>query len=220
MNSRKNTQRGAISGQVVAIAGLGVLVLVLGSVAIWAIVNYNEAKTDVDGRVAVAVAEAQKIQSEQDEKKYLEREKQPLLPFVGPEDYGRLSFKYPKTWSAYIDKDGSNGGEYVAYFHKEAVPPVSSSEQQQFALRVKIEPRNYEQVVDSYDALVKKGDLQSSRTASQGNEGTKLVGTFSKNIRGAAVIYKSRDKTITIRTDANTFMKDFNELVQTIEFNA
>lgn len=220
MNSRKHTQRGAISGQVIAIVGLGVLTLVLGSVAIWAIVNFNEAKTDVDGRVAVAVAEAKKQQAEDDEEKYLEREKQPLLKFVGPEDYGRLSFSYPKNWSAYIDKDAANGGEYMVYFHKEAVPPVSNSELQQFALRVKIEQRDYEQVVDSYEGLVKKGDLQSSRTASQGNEGTKLVGTFSKNIRGAAVIYKSRDKTITIRTDANTFMKDFNELVQTIEFNA
>lgn len=219
MNSRRHTQRGAVSGQLIAIVGLSVLTLVLGSVAIWAIVNYNEAKTDVDGRVAVAVAEAKKAQAEEDEEKYLEREKQPLLKFVGPEDYGRLSFKYPKTWSAYIDKDASNGGEYTAYFHKEAVPPVSGGDQQQFALRVKIEQRAYEQVVDSYESLVDKGDLQPSQTSSNGKQGTKLVGSFSRNIRGAAVIYKTRDKTITIRTDANTFMNDFNELTRTIEFN-
>lgn len=219
MISHKKSQRGAISGQMVAIAGLGVLVLVLGSVAIWAIVSYNEQKTDVDGRVSVAVAEAKNVQATEDEKKYLEREKEPLERFVGPDDYGRLTFSYPKTWSAYIDKDAANGGEYAAYFHPEAVPPVGNSETQQFALRVKIEQRDYDQVVQSYDGLVKKGDLKQSSTASQGNQGTKLEGNFSKNIRGIAVIYKSRDKTITVRTDAYTFRSDFEKLAQTIEFN-
>lgn len=219
MISNKQTQRGAISGQLVAIIGLGVLVLVLGSVAIWAIVNYNEAKTDVDGRVGEAVAEAKRAQAEEDEQKYLDREKEPLQPFTGPDDYGRLTFKYPKTWSAYIDKDAANGGEYAAYFNPVAVPPVANSDTQQFALRVRIEQRDYDQVVQSYDGLVKKGDLKQSSTSSQGNQGTKLEGNFSKNIRGSAVIYKSRDKTITIRSDANTFKADFDKLIQTIEFN-
>lgn len=215
----RHKQQGIISGQLVAIAGLGLLVMILGGVSIWAIVSFNEQKTDVEGRVAVAVAEAKNIQATEDEKKYLEREKEPLDKFVGPEDYGLLTFGYPKTWSSYIDKDAANGGEYRAYFHPDAVPPVGNSETAQFALRVTIEQRDYDQVVQSYDGLVKRGDLKQSSTASQGNNGTRLEGNFSKNIRGAAVIYKSRDKTITLRTDALTFKSDFDKLVQTIEFN-
>ena len=54
---------------------------------------------------------------------------------------------------------------------------------------------------------------------SMGNTGTRLDGNFSKNIRGAAVIYKVRDKTATVRTDANeTFKADFNKIIQTINF--
>lgn len=219
MKLYKNREQGAISGQMVAIVGLALLVLILGALSIWAIVSYNEQKTDVEGRVAVAVAEAKNAQATEDEKKYLEREKEPLEKFVGPEDYGRLTFSYPKTWSGYIDKDAANGGEYKVYFHPEVVPPVGNSETQQFALRVTIEQRDYDQVVQSYDGLVKKGDLKQSSTSSQGNNGTRLEGNFSKNIRGAAVIYKSRDKTITLRTDAFTFKPDFDKLVQTIEFN-
>jgi hypothetical protein len=219
MTRQTHKQIGAISGQLVAIVGLSLLVLILGSVGIWAIVNYNEAKTDVDGKVAVAVAEAKNSQAADDEQKYLDREKEPYQKFVGPDDYGRLTFQYPKTWSVYVDKDARDGGDYAAYFNPSAVPPVSNSDRQQFALRVLIQQKDYDQVVQSYDGLVKKGDLQSSRTASQGNEGTRLDGSFSKNIRGAAVVYKSRDKTITIQTDANTFKPDFDKLVQTIEFN-
>lgn len=219
MISYRNKQQGIISGQLVAIIGLSLVVMILGSVSIWAIVSFNEQKTDVDGRVAVAVAEAKNVQATDDEKKYLEREKEPLKKFSGPEDYGLLTFGYPKTWSAYIDKDAANGGEYRAYFHPNEVPPVGNSETAQFALRVTIEQRDYDQVVQSYDGLVKRGDLKPSASASQGNKGTRFDGSFSKNIRGAAVVYKSRDKTITLRTDALTFKSDFDKLVQTIEFN-
>lgn len=211
---------GAITGQLVAIIGLSVLVLILGSVSIWALVSYNEQKTDVDGRVSAAVSDAKKEQADEDEAKFLEREKEPMTSFVGPDDYGRLTFNYPKTWSKYIDKDGTDGGDYTAYLSPGGVPSTSESDAQQFALRVIIEQKDYDSVVQGYDSLVKKGDLKQSTTASQGNQGTRLDGNFSKNIRGAAVIYKSRDKTITIRTDADTFKPDFEKLVKTIEYNS
>ncbi len=211
---------GAISGQMVAIIGLSVVVLILGSTSIWAIVNYNDQKTDVDGRVAVAVADGKKQQADEDEAKFLERAKEPLLTFKGPDDYGRLTFSYPRTWSVYVDKDASTGGDYKAYLNPEVVPPVEGGDDtQQFALRVTIEQKDYDQIVQSYDALVKKGDLKSSNTSSQGVQGTRLDGNFSKNIRGAAVIFKSRDKTITIQTDADTFKPDFEKLIKTIEYN-
>lgn len=213
-------EAGAITGQLIAIIGLSVLILILGSVAIWALVNYNEQKTDVDGRVAVAVADGKKQQADEDEAKFLEREKEPNETFVGPDDYGRLTFSYPKTWSVYVDKDGSDGGDYTAYLNPKVVPSTGESDTQQFALRIVIETKDYDSVVQSYDSLVKKGDLRQSTTASQGNQGTRLDGNFSKNIRGAAVIYKSRDKTITIRTDADTFKPDFEKLIKTIEYNA
>lgn len=49
--------------------------------------------------------------------------------------------------------------------------------------------------------------------------GTRLDGSFTEDIRGFAVIFKIRDKTVTIRSDAETFKGDFNALIQTITFN-
>ncbi len=221
MKSIKHThESGMIGGQTIAIIGLGVLVLILGSTAIWALINYQDQKSNVDDRVAVAVADGQKKQADSDETKYAEREKDPLQAFLGPDDYGRLTFNYPKTWSAYVDKDGSSGGDFNAYLNPVVVPPIGNSEQQQFALRIVIEQKDYDQVVQSFDGLVKKGDLKSSSTSSQGNQGTRLDGKFSTNIRGSAVIFKSRDKTIIIRTDADTFKPDFENLIKTIQYNA
>lgn len=210
-------QKGAVSGSLIAVIGLSVLVVAAVSVAIWAFINYNEQKTNVDGKVSLAVAEAKKEQGDVDEAKFAEREKQPNRQFVGPDDYGRLTFDYPKTWSAYIAKDVSKGGDFEAYLNPITVPPVSSL--QQYALRVAIEEKDYDQVVKSYEPLVKKGDLRSSVTSANGNNGTRLDGNFSKDIRGSAVIYKIRDKTVTLRTDADTFKPDFENLIKTINFN-
>lgn len=196
---------------------LSVTTIVFGGLSIWSYTQYQAKSTDVNGQVKVAVVEAQKQQQEDDEKKFAEREKETNKEFATPDDYGRVAFKYPKTWSAYIATDPTRGGTYEAYFSPQEVPMVSASTQ--FALRVTIENRNYDQVLETYKSKVNSGDLASSSTTSQGNVGTRYDGNFSQNIRGAAVVYQIRDKTLTIRTDANTYKPDFEKLIKTISYN-
>ncbi len=208
-------EKGGVSGSLIAIISLIILLIGAGSVAIWAYLSYNEEKTNVGGKRDLAVAEAKKEQADLDELKFAEREKEPNRQFVGPEDFGRLTFDYPKTWSVYEAKDGTSTS-YEAYLNPITVPPVSSV--RQYALRVVIEQKDYDQVVKTYEALVKKGDLRTSAVSANGQNGTRLDGNFTKDIRGTAVIFKIRDKTLTIRTDADTFKPDFEELVKTINF--
>ena len=49
--------KGAVDGWMISTIGLIILVLGSGSLAIWAYMNYNEAKTDIDGKIALAKAE-------------------------------------------------------------------------------------------------------------------------------------------------------------------
>lgn len=216
MNTLQKQQDG-ISLPIVMVVILALTTVVFGGLAIWAYTQYQAKSTDVNGQIRVAVVEAQKEQQEEDEEKFAEREKEPNKDFVAPDDYGRVSFKYPKTWSAYIATDPTRGGNYEAYLHPQEVPMVRSNEQ--FALRVEIEDRDYDQVIENYQSKVNNGDLASSSTTSQGNVGTRFDGNFSQNIRGAAVVYKVRDKTLTIRTDADTFKPDFENIVKTVTFN-
>jgi hypothetical protein len=201
----------------IAIVGLSVLVLLAGSAAIWAYINYNQQKTDVDNKIEIAVSKAKVDQQTVDDTKFAEREKEPNRQFVGPDTLGRLTFSYPKTWSVFVSSDGSDGSSYNAYLNPVTVPPVS--EKQQYALRVTIEQKDYDQVVRTYQEKVKLGDLRSSATSANGHNGTRLDGTFTPDIRGAAVIYQIRDKTVTVRTDADTFKPDFEALIKTLDFN-
>lgn len=214
---RHKNEQGAVDWWMVATIGLIVLFLAAGSLAIWAFINYNDQKNNVDSKIAVAVAEAKKIQADEDEAKFIERDKEPNRDFVGPDDYGRLTFSYPKTWSVYVGNDSTSSGAYQAYLNPVTVPPVS--DKQQFALRVTIETRDYDRVVSGYQRLVTDGKLSSSSVTVNGQSGTRLDGNFSDDIRGAAVIFKIRDKTITMRTDADTFKPDFETLVSTVTFN-
>lgn len=202
---------------VVMVAVMSALAIIFGGLAIWSYMQYTEQKNDVDGKIEVAVLNGKREQADEDEKKFAEREKEPNRDFVGPDDYGRLTFQYPKTWSLHEATDITRGGNYEAFLNPGKVPPISNN--QQFAIRVTIENKDYDRVVQGYASLVKKGDLRSSSTSAQGNTGTRLDGNFSNNIRGAAVIYKIRDKTVTVRTDADTFKPDFEKIIQTINFD-
>lgn len=201
---------------IIGVVGI-ITTLVAAGFLVWALINYFDQKNNVDTKVATAVAEARKDQADQDELKFQEREKDPNRTFAGPEDYGRLQFEYPKTWSLYVEKDASTGSTYEAYLNPVAVPSVSNSTQ--FALRVLIESKDYDQVINTYQTAVRRGDLTSSTVKADEQTGTRLDGKFSNDIRGSAVIFKIRDKTVTLRTDAETFRADFDALIATITFN-
>lgn len=211
-------ERGEAHGLLISTIALAVLSGLAIVAAVWGLVNYNEQKTDVDGKIEAAVATAKKEQADDDEAKFLAREKEPNREFVGPDDYGRLTFNYPKTWSVYVNKDVSQGGAYEAYLNPVSVPPVSAT--QRYALRVLVEEKEYDKVLDAtYAALVKKGDLRSSAVSVNSTQGTRFDGNFTKDIRGSAVVFKLRDKTVTLRSDADTFKADFDALITTIKFN-
>lgn len=186
--------------------------------AVWAMSQYQTEKTTVDSQVTTAVAEAVKKEQDEAAAHLLEVENAPNRKFIGPSDYGSLSFDYSKLWSVYVAKDAANGGNYEAYFNPVNVPPVLATER--YALRVSIVEQDYDKVLATYQPLVTQGELKSSPfKIDETTSGTRLDGNFTKDIRGSAVVFKIRDKTVTLRTDAETFKPYFDALVQTITFD-
>lgn len=194
-----------------------IVCVLLAAFSVWAFLSYRDQKQTVDQQVADAVTIAKKEQADADAQTITDYENALVNVFVGPEDYGSVTFNYPRIWSIYVAKDASDGGDYEAYFYPKSVPMVSKT--QQFALRMIIVDKSYDSVISDYASDVKKGDLTSSSITIDGVTGTRLDGTFSDDIRGVAVIFKIRDKTLTIRTDADTFKDQFESLINTITFD-
>ena len=199
-----------------AICGV-TLFLVASALGVWALLAYTEQKADVDGKISLAVAAGVKKQAEEDEAKFQESYKNPRIEFVGPSEYGRLSFMYPKTWSVYVEKDGTDRGDYKAYLHPVSVPSISGKDSR-YALRVEILNKNFDDTLKQYESQLKKGELKSSNVEYNGNAATRLDGAFSKELRGAVVLMKVRDKTIRLSTDADSFKPDFDTLLGTVKF--
>lgn len=207
---------GSVNPLLIASILLGIMAAGFAGAFFWAYTNYVDQRDNTTQKVEAAVTEAKKAQTAEDEKNYLEKEKQPYSQLVSPDDLGRVTVSYPKTWSVYVAKSSST--DYEAYLNPVAVPAVSST--QAFAARLTISNNKYDDVVNSYTSLVKKGDLTSAPITVNNFTGIKLDGKFSATRSGSAVIFKVRDKTLTIATDVDSYKNDFNNvIVKSIDFN-
>ena len=216
MMKRDKKERGSVNGWMVGTIGCLILFLIAGSLAIWAYMQYSHEKSNVDSKVAIEVAKGKSEQAESDQKKFSEEAKNPRIECVGPSEYGRVSFMYPRTWSVYIENDGSNRGDYKAYLNPVAVPSASNKASR-FALRLEIINKNLDTVLNDYQSRLKKGELTSSSTEFNGISATRIDGTFEKELRGSVVLMKVRDKTIRFSTDADTFKPDFQTILGTVK---
>ena len=211
------SQRGNINPLLITSVVLGVLVVGLLAFGVWSFMNYMNQKNNVDAIVSSAVNVAKQEQLEADEKSFLEREKLPTRQLVGPSDLGKATIDYPKTWSVYIDKDGTNS-TYTAYLHPGAVGSVTQRAVN--AVVVSVESKEYEDSLNAYTSAVEKGDLKASPVTIAEQQGTRLDGTFSKDVQGSAVLFKLRDKTLKISVQSNDYLGDFNNIIlPSLKFN-
>lgn len=182
----------------------------------WAYMNYQDQKNNTDQKIEEAVTKSEAAQKAVLEKDFLEREKQPYTKFNGPDDLGHVTFDFPKTWSVYIGE--TSGNTFQAFLNPGTVPTVSNS--QPYATRVVVVDKSYEDTLKSYESLVKKGSLKSAPVTVNGFTGVRLDGEFSKERKGSSVIFKVRDKTLLISTDAESFRGDFDGIIlKSLDFN-
>ena len=134
---------------------------------IWMWVKWNDASTNVKGKVDVAVAEAKNELQTKLESEFEEKEKYPYKVFTGPTDLGELSFEYPKTWSLYVQSSANRGGDYAAYLNPGQVNVVQDDTV--MALRVSIKGTLFDQAISDFAEKVRSGDMTLSTTVVNGN---------------------------------------------------
>ena len=185
---------------------------------IWMYTKWDSAQTDVDGQIKAAVAVAEANAIAETERTFEEREKYPYSLFAGPSDYGSLTFEYPKTWSLYEEKDArDNRSDYTAYLNPDKVPPLDSSTP--LALRVQILTQSFDSYINNYTSRVANGDLTLTVIAVGGSNANLYRGKFDNNFNGLAAVFKVRDKTVVLRTDAELFEADFMSVLSTVSYN-
>jgi hypothetical protein len=211
-------------GSIVETIILGFVCLIAAGAIVAAVMfymKYDELETNFDIKVSDATSAAKKEQSDLDEKKFTEREKTPTKQFTGPSDYGSISFYYPKTWSVYVDSDGTNNSNFVAYFAPEQVNPLKDKDSR-YALRFTIMNKQSEDVMKSYDNQVKKNELKASvfNADDMRISGTLYEGQINKTMRGIVLVVKVNNMTAILQTDAEVYRADFEALIATLRRNS
>lgn len=208
------------SSSLIKTVALVITILIALGLAVLSIYLYSQlddARTNVEGQIEEAVETAVYEKTTELEAEFAEREKSEYRTFLGPVDYGELSFKYPKTWSLYIAKDASKGGDYEAYMHPIEVAAISNDTP--YALRITIYNKSFDDVAKTYDSLIKKGELTLSVGEINGESANIYTGTLPNKLNGKAALFKIRDKTVLLQTDSELFFGDFDTLISTITYN-
>ncbi len=201
-----------------ALVIVSLIALGLAIFSIYLFIQLNDATTNVEGQISQAVAVAENKKAEELENEFAEREKKPFQNFLGPVDYGELSFEYPKTWSLYIAKDAANGGDYEAYMNPVEIHAISNSTI--YALRISIYNRSFEDVTRTYDGSINNGSLRLEVKESDNGTINVYSGTLPNKFIGKVAVFKIRDKTVVLQTDSELFNNDFEEILKTIKYNS
>ena len=186
---------------------------------IWMWLKWNDASTNVKGKVDVAVAEAKNELQTKLESEFEEKEKYPYKVFTGPTDLGELSFEYPKTWSLYVQSSANRGGDYAAYLNPGQVNVVQDDTV--MALRVSIKGTLFDQAISDFAEKVRSGDMTLSTTVVNGNNVNVYTGKLDNEYQGIICVFKLRDKTVMLQTDSTSvFSDDFYRILKTVKFNS
>ena len=214
MPAKKDNKKDQIKNIVIVVLAL----LAISFIALFFLKasDYNKLSQDFEDQVAASVAVRADARLTELEQEFDEKYKQPNTKFVGPEDYGRLEFDYPKTWSLYVASSARTGYNYEAYLNPGQVNSVSREEA--YALKVEIVNESYDSVITRYKS---NKDLTSSSTTIGGTSAMIFSGTIpSTEFTGKMAIFKIRDKTVILTTFDAVYEQDFNSIVKSVTFNS
>ncbi|MDL2342248.1 MAG: hypothetical protein QFB87_04185 [Patescibacteria group bacterium] len=218
----KHDQNGSLNSLLVPLIVVTLFFVGSASFAAWAFASRQDYKTNTDEKIASAVTLARQNESTLKDKQFAEVEKNPLRAYTGPQAYGSLVIKFPKTWSAYVDDTGNGSSVVDGYFHPGAVPSLTSPSST-FALRVQVLSQSYTSVVTSFkgaEQLKKASVAPYALPLVPSVVGVRVDGAIKPNKTGSMIVLPLRDKTIEISTEGGEFGADFtNNILPNVSFS-
>lgn len=192
---------------------LSVLFLAMSGFAIWAYLGRQDYKNNADEKVATAVEVAKEETATAKDNEFIEKEKLPFDDYQGPASFGAVLIRYPKTWSAYVNEQGTGKTPIDGYFHPKFVP--STDVKPSYALRMQVVNSTYANELKKFDTSVKRGVVKVKPYKPEKVptvSGVRLDGQIAPKVQGSMILVPMRDKTLKIWTEADeTYLKDFNE---------
>jgi hypothetical protein len=181
----------------------------------WAFTSRQDYKSNSDAKAAAAVELAKQHEDVLKQKEYDEKEKNPLKTWNGPEAYGSLVLKYPKTWSGYVATASSataNSNNLVdAYFTPDVLPSITD-QASTFALRIQVLNQSYADVLERFSQKSQDAPTVAAYSLPQLPKivGVKVTGAVNDKDNVTMVVLPLRAQTIELWTEGPQYVDDFN----------
>jgi len=203
-------QRGNMDPLLIPLVIAIVMLIGVAGFGLWAYTSYVDASVVEQAEIDEAVQAANKQLTEDLEVAFAEREKAPNRVYTSPQSSGSVAITYPKTWSVYSEENEERG-TVDSYMHPRYVKNKNS--QDPFALKMTITRNSYSNEVRRYNDRAREGLVTVKATQVAGVDGIRVDGQVKRDFDGALVMFPLRDKTLTIWTENNAFLDDFNNIV-------
>jgi hypothetical protein len=208
-------QRGLLNPLLVPLILLVVMVVGVGSFAIWAFSSRQDYKNNVDKKIIVAQVKTKQDTQAADAAQYAEEAKKPLSIYTGPPAFGNITVKYPRTWSAYVEENSKSNSPVNGYFSPGFVP-MTTDPKSAFALRVELTQQSYDQVMVPFNGLVQAKQATVapySLPKVPSAVGSRVEGQIEPNKQGVMLVLPLRNQTLKIYTEATQFKNDFDKVI-------
>jgi hypothetical protein len=217
----KLNQNGTVNTTAVSVV-LGILLIVSLIFGFWAFSGRQKYKDNNSQLISQAVSSAETQQKATDNKNFSNAEQNPLLEYVGPEEYGTIGLYYPRTWSSYVDLSGSDGNPVDGYFYPGTIPSVSDDGTYNFALRLQVNSSGYASQLQNY-----QGNDQVTVTAYSLPKVPSVVGvmvtgqlSIGDGIDGTLVILPLRTEALELWTEGTAYQTEFtNDILANLSFS-
>lgn len=181
---------------------------------IWAYMERQDFKDNVDRKIAAAVEVAKKQNSSEKDNEFAQKEKEPLKEYKGPAAFGSVVVMYPKTWSAYVTEGTTGSNPIDGYFSPNFVPGTATNTA--YALRLQVVNTAYEQEVKRFDSQIRSGKVVATPyipAKVPTVTGMRFDGEIGNNKVGSMVVLPMRDKTLKLWTESPNYVPDFNNFI-------
>ncbi len=208
------------TGVIIAGSILLLGLLTFAGTTLWAYNRYTTTRDRAVTDQAQAVQQAKKEQKEELEAEFAQESEKPYRTYSAPSDKAGIVIEYPKSWSAEVTPNGSGNTEF---FFRANPGEIDNSKGSLYAFNLALLDETYDKVLGDYDGQLEKGELKAEPyklDSVEGSVGIKLTGNLSNKIKGVAVLFKVRDKTIIAHTQSTKYISDFMEIVdEHIKYN-
>lgn len=211
----KRNQDGAANGLVVSLVFAVVMLVAATAFGGWAFMSRQDYKSNTDAKIKDAVIIAKQEESTAKDKQFVEKEKNPLRTYKGPDSYGGVTIQYPKTWSAYVQDTGSGSNPVNGYFNPSYVPSTDG-QGSTLALRLQVTNQAYAQTLNRFTSLQKSGKVRVTPYVLPkvpSAVGVQVTGEIESNKQGTMVILPLRAGTVIIWSEGSQYQSDFQNII-------